>query len=54
MAFEWLEEGYENHDDWLIEIRQFGLLRPLHDDPRWDALLEKMGLTDADAERLGL
>ena len=53
-AFEWLERGYENHDDWLIEVRQQYILRSLSSDPRWDALLEKMGLTNADAERLGL
>jgi adenylate cyclase len=53
-AFEWLERGYEGHDDWLIEVRQQSALRSLTNDPRWDALLEKLGLTDADAERLGL
>lgn len=53
-ALEWLEQAYEEHDDWLIEIRQFAYLKSLHDDPRWDALLEKLGLTDTDAERLGL
>jgi TolB-like protein/Flp pilus assembly protein TadD len=53
-AFEWLERGYDNHDDWLIELRLFSGLRSLYGDPRWDALLEKMGLTDADAQRLGL
>ena len=53
-AFEWLQRGYDDHDDWLIELRLFSGLRSLYGDPRWDALLEKMGLTDADAARLGL
>ncbi len=53
-AFEWLDRAYEEHDDWLIEIRTFWFLKPLHRDARWHALLEKLGLTDADAARIGL
>jgi adenylate cyclase len=53
-VFEWLDRAYEEHDNELIEIRMFAGFRPIHDDPRWVALLEKIGISDAEAERLGL
>ena len=52
-AFAEFENGYEMRDDWLIEIRQWGFLESLYPDPRWEALLQKIGISDADAERIG-
>ena len=43
-AFEWLDVGYENRDTGLPFMLLEPLLRNLHDDPRWAAFLEKMGL----------
>ena len=51
-AFAEFDRAYETRDGWLIEIRGFNFLEPLYDDPRWDALLKKVGVSDADAERI--
>ena len=44
LAFEWLDEAYENRDSGLTQM----LLQPqfanLHYDPRWTAFLDTMGL----------
>ena len=53
-AFEWLNRAYDAHNDWLIEIRMMKIFDELYADPRWPALLERIGITDADAERIGL
>jgi TolB-like protein/Tfp pilus assembly protein PilF len=45
-GFEWLERARRQRDAGLPSLRADTLLRNLHDDPRWDALLRKMGLTD--------
>ena len=54
LAFEWLERAYNEHDDELIEIRMFDAFNPMHGDPRWEALLDKTGISDANAQRAGL
>jgi tetratricopeptide (TPR) repeat protein len=53
-SFAALERAYEQRDDWLIEIRMFGFFEPLHDDPRWEALLQRIGISDTDAEKISL
>lgn len=53
-AFEWLDRGFEEHDDWMIEIRMFKYFDSLHSDPRWDAMVEKVGMTDEVARSIGL
>lgn len=53
-AFEWLERAYEERDDYLIEIRMFKSFESLYDDPRWEDLLTRIGISDADAEEIGL
>jgi TolB-like protein len=52
-AFAEFENAYEIRDDWLIEIRQWPFLESLYPDPRWEALLQKIGISDADAARIG-
>ncbi len=42
-AFEWLERAYAQRDGGLTDMRASPRFRPLHDDPRWEALLKKMG-----------
>jgi serine/threonine protein kinase/tetratricopeptide (TPR) repeat protein len=42
-AFEWLERARAQRDPGLAEINGSHLLRSLHGDPRWGALLRKMG-----------
>jgi len=45
-AFEWLERARRQRDAGLPALRTDTLLRNLHGDPRWDAFLRTMGLTD--------
>ena len=51
-AFEWLERAYEERDYELIEMRMYGPFENLYADPRWDAFLTRLGISDADAERI--
>jgi len=47
-ALEWLEKAYEfDGPGGLSDARSDWALQPLHDDPRWQALLSKAGLSDA-------
>jgi TolB-like protein len=45
-AFEWLERARRQRDPGLASLRKDPLLTNLHDDPRWNAFLHKMGLAD--------
>jgi adenylate cyclase len=45
-AFDWLERARRQRDAGLPGLRADTLLTNLHDDPRWDAFLRTMGLTD--------
>jgi TolB-like protein/tetratricopeptide (TPR) repeat protein len=42
-AFTWLERAYATHDAGLGESLSYPPLRPLHDDPRWHALMRNIG-----------
>ncbi len=42
-AFEWLERAYATRDTGLAYLKTIPRLRPLHGDPRWRALVTKMG-----------
>jgi tetratricopeptide (TPR) repeat protein len=54
-AFQWLDRAYANHDASMIEIRMYKVLfAPLRDDPRWDALVEKLGISDEVATSIGI
>jgi TolB-like protein/Flp pilus assembly protein TadD len=46
LAFQWLERAYVQRDPGLSDLKSISLLRPLHGDPRWAALLRKMGLAE--------
>lgn len=41
-ALSWLEQGFQERSNWLIYIRVEPLLKPLHGDPRFEALAEKI------------
>ena len=45
-AFEWLERARQQRDAGLPILRTDLLLKNLHGDPRWNALLQTVGLTD--------
>ena len=46
LAFDWLERAYVQRDPGLSVMKRDPMLRKLHDDPRWQPFLEKMGLAD--------
>lgn len=43
-AFHWLEQAYQQHSGLLSTVLLEPLLKPLHDDPRWGDLLDRMNL----------
>ena len=43
-AFEWLERAYDEHDQWIIVIKVDPKFDNLHSEPRFTALLKKVGL----------
>jgi eukaryotic-like serine/threonine-protein kinase len=45
-AFEWLERAYQEQDGALLDVGVSPLWAGLHSDPRFTALLRKMGLAD--------
>jgi tetratricopeptide (TPR) repeat protein len=45
-AFVWLERAFEQRSPELIALRGNFIFEPLHDDPRWQTLLRKVGITD--------
>ena len=47
-AFEWLELAYGYHDAGLIQMRHFPFFRSLHNDPRWQEMLDKVGFSELD------
>jgi TolB-like protein len=44
-AFRWLDRAYREHDIGMLELKTDPLLRSLHGDSRFQALLSRMGLT---------
>jgi TolB-like protein/predicted Ser/Thr protein kinase len=43
-AFTWLDRAYEAHDIGMLDLKTDPLVRNLHGDPRFQALLKRMGL----------
>ena len=43
-AFEWLDIAFEQKDPYMTQLIFNPWLAPLHDDPRWEKILDKMGL----------
>ena len=46
-AFEWLQTAFDNHDGGTLSLLVDPMLRGLRDDPRYHALLAKLGLPTA-------
>ena len=44
-AFPWLDRAYQEHDVGMLDLKTDPLLKRLHGDPRFQALLSRMGLT---------
>jgi adenylate cyclase len=45
-AFQWLERGYEQRDGGMAMIRYDPFLKSLRDDPRYSAMVRKLGLPE--------
>ena len=45
-AFEWLERAYAQHDLYFIGIELNPLFAALYDDPRYGAMVKRLGLPD--------
>ncbi len=43
-AFEWLEKAYDERDHWMSSLKVLPILDSIRSDPRFIALLKKMGL----------
>jgi hypothetical protein len=43
-AFEWLQISYDNHDTGLLSLLIDPLMRGLRSDPRYEIMVEKVGL----------
>jgi adenylate cyclase len=53
-AFEWLERARRQHDPGLGNLLVDPLVENLHADPRWNAFLHTMGLTDDQLKTSGI
>jgi len=49
-TFQWLERSYENRESLVILLRAAPEFAHLHGLPRWEAMLDKLGVSDARAE----
>jgi TolB-like protein/class 3 adenylate cyclase len=45
-AFRWLESGFKEKDFSMVRLKINPYLKPLHSDPRWKELLDKVGFPD--------
>jgi hypothetical protein len=45
-AFAWLQKSYDAQNDLLAAMIRSALFDPLHSDPRYAALLKKIGLAE--------
>ena len=45
-AFRWLERSYEQRDSGLVSVLREPTFRTLHEDPRWEPLIRKIGFRD--------
>jgi TolB-like protein/Tfp pilus assembly protein PilF len=52
-AFGWLERSFESGDTNLVEMRDKYFWEKIHDDPRWQPFLARIGISDADIAALG-
>jgi len=53
-AFRWLARGFEEHDPGMPQMRGDPMLVPLRADPRWNQVLDRIGLSDEQVAALTL
>ncbi|MDQ6830567.1 MAG: tetratricopeptide repeat protein, partial [Gemmatimonadota bacterium] len=52
-ALEWMEKAFQERSDWLIIIAAMPVCDPLRNEPRFNALVGKLGIEASDATRTG-
>jgi hypothetical protein len=45
-AFDWLLKAYKNHDVDMYQLKLEPHFEPLHNDPRWQEMLDKVGFQE--------
>ena len=45
-AFDWLEKAFQEHTQFLVYLKTHPLFENLHGDPRFDALVKRIGIPD--------
>jgi tetratricopeptide (TPR) repeat protein len=45
-AFEWLEKAFHRPETLLVELKVYPMYDDLHDDPRFDELVKRIGIPD--------
>jgi tetratricopeptide (TPR) repeat protein len=45
LAFEWIDKAIKFNDTGVHDLGRQQLFKPIHDDPRWHALMERLGRT---------
>ena len=45
-AFEWLEKAYKDHEVGMYSLKEAPHFEPLHNDPRWQEMLDKVGFPE--------
>jgi len=46
LAFQWLDQSFEDHEVEMHWLKVEPPFEPLHDDPRWQVMLDKVGFPD--------
>jgi hypothetical protein len=46
LAFEWLDKAYQDHDVEMYWLKVEPPFEPLHHDPRWQEMLDKVGFPE--------
>ena len=46
LAFEWLDKAYEDHEVEMYWLKVEPPFEPLHDDSRWQEMLDKVGFPE--------
>ena len=46
LAFKWLGKAYEDHEVEMFWLKVEPIFEPMHKDPRWQEMLDKVGFPD--------
>ena len=46
LSFRWLEKAYETHEVEMYWLKVEPPFKPIHNDPRWQLMLDKVGFPE--------